>query len=194
MLRAVLEEYGRLKAEQTQRIGTRDNLIYTTLAALLLLAGATSWLGVDALLLVAPITTVLGWTYLVNDRTITRLGRYVSERLSSALSALLPENADPFGWERVHRAYESRTRQKAMQCFIDLLLFAGSGVAASVVVLVSDRTPLAWALAPADILLSLVLAWEIWRTGRLSAGRPPSLDATVGPVADAHERVGGLHV
>lgn len=68
----VLAEYQTLKAEQLARIGTRDNLLYATYAAIVgvALAGA----GQARVLLALPAAgVVLGWTYLANDKKITQI-------------------------------------------------------------------------------------------------------------------------
>lgn len=71
------------------------------------------------LLLVAPATFVLGWTYLANDNLITAIGRYVREH-----------QALPMGWETDHPLDRRRTSRKTIQLFVDLATFCGSGLAA----------------------------------------------------------------
>ena len=70
-----LAEYDKLKTEQTQRIGFRDNLPYVTLC---LFGGtiAITTTNYYALLVVPWICLILGWTYLVNDEKISAIGRY----------------------------------------------------------------------------------------------------------------------
>ena len=68
-LQILLEEYRTLKAEQGNRIGFRDNLLYVTLG--LFGAIASFALSSDengpAFLVIPWVCFVLGWTYVVND-------------------------------------------------------------------------------------------------------------------------------
>ena len=79
MLKVWLMEYDKLKVEQIQRIGFRDNLLYTTLG----LFGAVVSFAVSnaansyALLVIPWVCLVLGWTYVVNDEKISAIGRYI---------------------------------------------------------------------------------------------------------------------
>lgn len=74
-----LQEYEKLKDEQTARIGFRDNLIYVALGVF---GGLASFALTDAshmyaLLIVPWVCAVLGWTYLVNDEKISAIGAYI---------------------------------------------------------------------------------------------------------------------
>src|SRR4051794_8583695 len=97
LVRLVFEEYGELKAEQRQRIATRDNLIYVTLVSLAgVIAAATgSDLGLSALLLVAPVTTTLGWTFLSNDQKISQIGAYIRDGLTVMLRSGAGQGLEP---------------------------------------------------------------------------------------------------
>ncbi|WP_019502890.1 hypothetical protein [Pseudanabaena sp. PCC 6802] len=68
-LNVYLQEYDKLKHEQVQRIGFRDNLLYVTLALFgTVLVFALGDKGNPYALLVLPwVSLVLGWTYVVND-------------------------------------------------------------------------------------------------------------------------------
>ncbi|MGA7934965.1 MAG: hypothetical protein WCA35_15570 [Kovacikia sp.] len=79
MLDVYLQEYGKLKDEQAQRIGFRDNLLYVTLA----LFGTVLALAMgdkenpDALRVLPWVSLVLGWMCVVNDEKIAAIGRYI---------------------------------------------------------------------------------------------------------------------
>jgi hypothetical protein len=79
MLKVWLIEYDKLKVEQVQRIGFRDNLLYTTLGEF----GAIVSFAVSnpansyALLVIPWVCLVLGWTYVINDEKISAIGRYI---------------------------------------------------------------------------------------------------------------------
>ena len=79
MFEIYLQEYSKLKDEQAQRIGFRDNLLYVTLALFgTVLAFALGEKANPYALLVLPwVSLVLGWTYVVNDQKISALGRYI---------------------------------------------------------------------------------------------------------------------
>ena len=82
------QEYSKLKEEQAQRIGFRDNLLYVTLALFgTVLAFALGDKANPYALLVLPwVSLVLGWTYLVNDQKISALGRYIRYTLVEKVS------------------------------------------------------------------------------------------------------------
>lgn len=79
MLKVWLTEYDKLKAEQTQRIGFRDNLLYVTLGlfGLIIPAAIANAANYYALLVIPWICLILGWTYLINDEKITVNERYI---------------------------------------------------------------------------------------------------------------------
>ena len=91
LLQIYLQEYDKLKDEQTQRIGFRDALIYTTLGAFgaLLSFVVTNSLNYYSLLIVPWICVILGWTYLVNDDKI--------------FTAFMVNNVRFFVWLRRHQ-------------------------------------------------------------------------------------------
>lgn len=116
-----LAEYKQIKNEQAARISTRDNLIYVTLVAIAgALTIAHSAHSPGYLLLVPPVASTLGWTYLCNDHMITAIGRYV--RQHPALTAMR--------WESDHPADRRRAVRKTIQLAVDLATFCGSALAA----------------------------------------------------------------
>ncbi len=92
-LKVIEWEYQAVKAEQTQRIGFRDNMLFVQLAAV---GGVVSWslthlgdtYGLQALLIVPWVCAILGWAYLVNDHAVSRIGRYAREVLTPRITPL----------------------------------------------------------------------------------------------------------
>lgn len=122
-------EYGHLKEEQRARIATRDNLVYTTLAAQAVLAGTALTTGRPAVLLLVPLVcVVLGWTRLLNDLKITHIRRYIDDVLRPRLQVRAAEPV--LEWEAVHRLGRQYRLQKTGQIVVDLLLYAVPAVAA----------------------------------------------------------------
>lgn len=122
--RLMMLEYEHIKQEQRSRIGFRDNLLYATLASMAAVIATTA--GADDrafLLLLPPVSVILGWTYLVNDEKISAIGRYVRADLGPRLSALTGEGVPAFGWETAHRTDRRRVTRKYGQLVIDLLTF-----------------------------------------------------------------------
>ncbi|WP_181785283.1 hypothetical protein [Streptomyces phytophilus] len=127
----LLAEYDRVKEEQKTRIGFRDNLLYVTLAAMVtVLIGAAQTRHAELLLALPAATSVLGWTYLVNDEKISAIGRYIRTDLGPRLSALAGEPESLFGWETAHRRDTRRAQRKVIQCAVDLTAFAAVPLAA----------------------------------------------------------------
>jgi hypothetical protein len=121
MKEILITEYNQLKSEQQRRIATRDNLLYSMLAAIAAIVAATvTTRGHVYLLLVPPVVLTLGWVYLNNDHKISLIGDYVYTTLAPQLATLTA--ADPrmvFGWERVHRACPGRTARRRTQVAVD---------------------------------------------------------------------------
>jgi hypothetical protein len=177
VLDVFLTEYERLKAEQTQRIGFRDNLLYVTLITL---GGVLSFAlsnpnHVYAVLVIPWACTVLGWQYVVNDEKISAIGRYIRSDLADNVIAKTHWNEKDalFGWEVVaHRNDERRIRRKLRQWIVDELTFVFSGYIALVGYLATSATSSAAldVLCAVEAVLLLVLAIEIyalWRRSRL---------------------------
>ena len=73
-----MAEYSQLRLEQTERIQSRDGFVNLTLVGV----GALVAFGLDtsrpiSLLAIPWISLCFGWTFLVNDLKISRLGRYL---------------------------------------------------------------------------------------------------------------------
>jgi len=161
-----LDELKVLKSEQTARIGFRDNLLYVTVAAV---GGIGAFAlrnqnAAAALLLTPWVTTILGWTYLVNDEKISAIGTYLRDQLRTRLNTYTCVPADQIlGWEGAHRADNLRMSRKVIQLVVDLIAFVGSGLA-SIDAYVVRSAPLTASLAAVvaiEALLMLALAWQI---------------------------------
>ena len=142
-------EYDKLKSEQSQRIGFRDNLIFVHLAAT---GAVASWVltnnntpnAVHALLVIPWICIILGWTYVVNDNHISRIGKYVREVMNkrahilAQLESISLAEGDgrefilsaPFEWESYHRIDNRRVTRKTLQCMVDEITFFLPGILA----------------------------------------------------------------
>ncbi|WP_330338020.1 hypothetical protein [Streptomyces sp. NBC_00557] len=152
----LLGEYQVLKEEQRARIGFRDNLLYASLGSMAAVVAAVIGGGphLQLLLLLPPVSLLLGWTYLVNDQKISAIGRYIREELTPRLTALTDsQESEPiFGWETVHRSDRRRTSRKWLQFAVDLLTFCGTSMAAVVVF---------WAMGPVEVALLTVSLAEV---------------------------------
>ena len=133
-------EYGSVKDEQRARIGFRDNLLYATIASTgaVVVGALRSGNHAATLLLLPPVSVVLGWTYLVNDEKISAIGRYVRAEIGPRLSALSADQAPVLGWELAHRADSGRRSRKFLQLGVDLLAFCLAPVAALVAYWIAD--------------------------------------------------------
>lgn len=128
----LLAEYEQVKGEQRERIGFRDNLLYVTLASL----AAVGFAAIQSpgrpalLLLVPPVTFVLGWNYLNADQKVSAIGRYIRTDLGPRLSGLVQADTPVFGWELANRADPSRASRKAMWLGVDLVMWVLAPLAA----------------------------------------------------------------
>lgn len=153
LLREVaLAEYDKIKAEQANRIGTRDNLLYATLAGTGAVFAASQ--GHPAYLLGIPVLTfVLGWTFVANDHLITAIGSYFRDH---------PVIGSSLGWERDHTADPHRRSRMLMHLARDLTAFVLLGFAALITYWVTSATSVALALVSGIEAAALaVLAWQI---------------------------------
>jgi hypothetical protein len=136
MLEVYLKEYEKLKDEQTQRIGFRDNLLYVTLGVFgaIISFAFSNKTNYYALLVIPWGCLILGWNYLVNDEKISALGRYVRLTLVEKIKEQTgyTDIESIFGWEIAHRSDKRRKRRKIEQLIIDEVTFVFSGVVALV--------------------------------------------------------------
>ena len=150
---ATLLEYEAIKEEQRARIGFRDNLLYATIASYAAFFGFAVSDGLMQLLFVPFVGVVLGWTYLVNDEKVSRLGQYVRLVLAARvvgvpqreLSDIKAEEpaTQVFSWELYHRNDTWRIPRKWGQCIVDLVVFILPGLVALVIVGI-ESSPISW--------------------------------------------------
>ncbi len=188
MFELYLQEYQKLKEEQAQRIGFRDNLLYVTLALFgTVLAFALGDKANPYALLVLPwVSLVLGWTYLVNDQKITAIGQYIRYTLVEKVSNLACragadigeiESIFGFGWEIAHRSDKRRKRRKIEQLIVDEIAFVVSGIVALVALAFWNREMESQIHCSAQILgwielvLLIILGVEIFIYADLAKGR-----------------------
>jgi hypothetical protein len=177
LLKVWLAEYDKLKAEQTQRIGFRDNLLYVTLGlfGIIVPTAISNATNYYALLVIPWICLILGWTYLINDEKITAIGRYIRltlvEKVKEKISHTDVESL--FGWEIAHRSDLRRGRRKIEQLIIDQITFVLSGIIALITffLLVPNTVLPIYLLGGFELLLLLVLGWEIIVYADLAKGR-----------------------
>ncbi len=177
ILKIWLLEYDKLKAEQTQRIGFRDNLLYVTLGlfGVILPFALSSPSNYRALLVIPWVSLILGWTYLINDEKISAIGRYIRLTLTEKIKTKTnhAEIESLFGWEIAHRSDTRRSRRKIEQLVVDQITFVVSGIAAVIIfwMLVPTASLVLKGLAIAEILFLLILAYEIIIYADLAKGR-----------------------
>jgi hypothetical protein len=177
ILNVFLKEYDKLKTEQAQRIGFRDNLLYATLGVYGVIVtfafGTTP--NYTALLVLPWVSIILGWTYLVNDEKITAIGRYIRLTLVEKVkdkTGYIDLNA-LFGWEIAHRDDDRRKRRKIEQLIIYELTFVVSGIVALITfwLVVPQPALAANILAIVELILLIVLGVEIVIYADLAKGR-----------------------
>ncbi|MDU9048744.1 MAG: hypothetical protein Q3M30_07820 [Candidatus Electrothrix sp. Rat3] len=160
------DEYSSLKAEQASRIGFRDNLLYVTLGVV---GGVCAYAVkkpeyATALLLIPWACFILGWTYLMNDRAISAIGRYIRTGLTAQLEqdCGVPKGL-PFRWENEHRDDDHRVSRKILQLIVDLIAFCCSGFVALIAffLLAGHVSWAALFLCVCDGVMLLVLAVQI---------------------------------
>ncbi|MGM3305140.1 hypothetical protein ACSQ6I_03995 [Anabaena sp. WFMT] len=177
ILEVYLQEYEKLKTEQTQRIGFRDNLLYVTLGVF----GAVISFAVSnksnyyALLVIPWVCLILGWSYLVNDEKISAIGRYIRLTLSEKIKEHTGSKdiESIFGWEIAHRSDNRRKRRKIEQLIIDQITFVVSGIVAlSAFWFLIPNSPLAVKiLCLIEFVLLIILSVEIVIYADLAKGR-----------------------
>jgi hypothetical protein len=173
----LLAEYAALKAEQLARIGTRDNLLYATMAAIAgVLAAALTARQAACLLLVPPSCIILGWTYLVNDEKISAIREYIR----TGLAPLLTSGTPAFGWESAHLADPLYAARRSGHLAVDLLAFAAPSAGAITVCLAayagSSLTATAvFAVAVSEAAAVTLLTRQIVRCYRHTRARAGSV-------------------
>ena len=156
----LLLEYKQLKQEQLARIGTRDNLVYVTLASLAAVVAATVQVHVDELLLLLPpVCFVLGWTYLLNDQKVSAIGRHIRGVLTPQLERLVRSDMPLFTWETEHRTGSGRRFRKIGQLVVDITTFClPAMLAVAAFAIKSPPTPIMTVILLAEAVGTAVLA------------------------------------
>jgi hypothetical protein len=177
ILDVYLLEYEKLKEEQAQRIGFRDNMLYVTLGVFggilsFALAGKNNYYG---LLVIPWVCLILGWAYLVNDEKITAIGRYIRITLVEKIKKYTGEDEieSIFGWEIAHRSDKRRIRRKIEQLIIDEMTFVVSGISGLVAFLwlvPQPNLPII-ILCLVEFLFLLILGVEIFIYADFAKGR-----------------------
>ncbi|WP_204103266.1 MULTISPECIES: hypothetical protein [Spirulina sp. CCY15215] len=177
ILEIFLKEYDKLKLEQAQRIGFRDNLLYVTLGLFGTIVSfvVSSSSNYDALLIVPWVCLILGWTYVVNDEKISAIGRYIRYNLVDKIKEHTGyEDIETlFGWEIAHRSDQHRKRRKIQQLIVDEITFVCSGlIALCAFWFLASQPPLGLTiLSWIELLLLVVLGVEIFIYADLAKGR-----------------------
>ncbi|WP_445632660.1 Integral membrane protein [Nostoc sp. DSM 114161] len=177
VLEVYLQEYEKLKDEQTQRIGFRDNLLYVTLGVF----GAVISFAVSnkanyyALLVIPWVCLILGWNYLVNDEKITAIGKYIRLTLVEKIKQETGNDdiESIFGWEITHRNDQRRKRRKIAQLIIDQITFVFSGIVGLIAfwILIPQPLGIIQVLCWIELVLLIVLGVEIVIYADLAKGR-----------------------
>lgn len=162
-LKVCLLEYEKLKDEQIQRIGFRDNLLYVTLGLFgvilpFSLAKPANYVG---LLVIPFVCIVLGWTYLINDEKISSISRYIHLEFAEELNRCCSKPV--LRWEIAHRSDKRRLRRKIEQLIVDQMTFVLSGILAVVAFLHLVPTPSLplFFVIICEVLLLCVLGAEV---------------------------------
>ncbi len=181
-LELLRSEYEQIKLEQGQRIGFRDNMIFVHLVAF---GGVASWVLTNldkpyvpqALLIIPWVCLVLGWTYLVNDHAVLRIGKYIRQVLEKRALEFRSGNAveyteddnvrrtisDVFGWEPFHRMDKRRHWRKRFQFIVDALTFVAPGGLALGGYGLLLNWSLSWYQWAAIVGESVCLLWLLWQ-------------------------------
>jgi len=177
ILEIYLKEYEKLKEEQAQRIGFRDNMLYVTLGVFggVLSFALSQKANYYALLVIPWVCLILGWAYLVNDEKISAIGKYIRLTLVEKVKEQngYADYESIFGWEIAHRSDERRKRRKIEQLIIDEITFVGSGLVALLAFwfLVSQPPLAIHILGCMELFLLLILGVEIVVYADLAKGR-----------------------
>ena len=177
ILEIFFKEYDKLKSEQAQRIGFRDNLLYVTLGlfATIISFAVSNAINYYALLVVPWVCLILGWTYVVNDEKISAIGKYIRYKLVDKVKdhTGYTDLETLFGWEIAHRSDRHRRRRKIQQWIVDEITFVFSGVIALLAFcfLISQPPLAVIILAWIELILLVLLGVEIYIYADLAEGR-----------------------
>lgn len=170
------KEYDKLKSEQAQRIGFRDNLLYVTLGLLVTVVSfaVSNSSNYYTLLAISWVCLILGWTYVVNDEKISAIGRYIRcELVDKVKDHTEHTNLEAlFGWEIFHRDDKHRKRRKIQQLIVDEITFVFSGmIALAAFWVLVPKLPLSVTIFSwVELLLLIVLGIETFIYADLKKG------------------------
>jgi hypothetical protein len=185
-----LKEYDKLKSEQSQRIGFRDNLLYVTLGLFgTIVSFAVSKQANHYALLVLPwVSLILGWTYIVNDEKISALGKYIRIQLAEKVKEKIGDSEieSVFSWENYRRVNKGRKLRKIEQFIVNQIAFVVPGIVTLVAFcyLVPKAPNEIKILAGTELVLLLLLAIEIWRYADLSSESENQSSETTAKIQD----------
>ncbi|WP_013320652.1 hypothetical protein [Gloeothece verrucosa] len=177
LLQVYFQEYEKLKDEQAQRIGFRDNIIFVTIGAFggILSFALSNKISYYALLVIPWVCLILGWIYLVNDEKISAIGRYIRITLAKKITDLIGNegNESILGWEVAHRNDKLRKSRKIEQLIIDEITFVFSGFIALLAFLfsISKPTLAIQVLVAIEFMLLLFLAIKIFIYTDIAEGK-----------------------
>ncbi len=161
VMQARLLEYEKLKEEQTRRIQFRDNLRYVNLVAAALVGSyaASKAEHTQAWLLIPWLSSILGWTYIMNMVQVEKISLYTKKKLRLALGS-----RRIFGWEDFRSTGPSYCVRKAFQIAIDWLTFVAPAALALTFFAFSDiDKPLwIWIVFAADSFLACWILCSIY--------------------------------
>jgi len=136
-----------LRNEQTERIKTRDQLVYLNIVAVGLLFSKSlerTEVNEKPLLVVPWVALSLGWVFVVNDLKIFKLSLYLSESAKS-------QDGAPVGWEHFRRLSTHRLLEGGVAALmIQLSVFALPALA-SMILFAAQAHP--WSRG--DVLLAV---------------------------------------
>ncbi len=168
----LVAEYKELKAEQRDRMGLRDGLVYAALgsqAAVVatILAGKA---GSELLLALPAVAFVLGMVRLAAADKTAEIRRYIRGPVRQNVVALLGDVPfTPFGWES--HPSPRRAARRLGQLVSDLVVFVAvpAGGLTHLIALPAPMAGLAVAAAVGDLILLVLLAVEILQRADLGS-------------------------
>ncbi|WP_165958752.1 hypothetical protein [Actinomadura sp. KC345] len=165
----IVADSNQLKNEQNNRIGYRDRLVYTAFAVA---AGAVYAISQGAsplvLLGLVPAVLSLGWIYQANDTKVSEIREYVRSELAPRTQELLPEGANPFGWESWHRDRPGRWITRTGHLAVTLAIFCVLPATALVMLAKLSTLP-SWAhlVGGVEAVATLCIGWLFIRANLL---------------------------
>ena len=108
-------EYNALKAEQRQRIKTRDNMLYLQVASIVGLSTIFENFSIQVVALILPfVSFVFGWKYYINDQKVSEIAGYFK---------LFSDTHGVFGFEKSVKKSKLRRVRKYVEFSLRTILF-----------------------------------------------------------------------